>query len=70
MGDDAADRFLFRIDDVFTITSRGTAVAGFIERGSVRAGDRLWLIRGDETEGPVVVCRSVESVDRSGWRPG
>lgn len=70
MGDDAADRFLFRIDDVFTITSRGTVAAGFIERGSVRAGDRLQLIRGNGTEGAVVVCRSVEFVCGPGWRPG
>jgi translation elongation factor EF-Tu-like GTPase len=70
MGDEAADRFRFRIGDVFTITGRGTVVAGFIEQGAVRAGDRLRLIRGDGAEGPVAVCRSVEFVDRSGWRPG
>jgi translation elongation factor EF-Tu-like GTPase len=66
MGDDAADRFLFMIDDVFTITSRGTVAAGFIERGSVRAGDRLQLISGNGTEGPVVVCRSLSSLTGSG----
>ncbi len=70
MGDEAADRFRFRIDGVFTITGHGTVVAGFIERGAVRAGDRLRLIRSDGTEGPVVVCRSVEFVDRSSWQPG
>jgi elongation factor Tu len=70
MGEDAADLFLFRIDAVFAITGRGTAVSGFIEQGVVRAGDRLRLIRGDGTEGPLVVCRSVEFADRSGWRPG
>ena len=32
------------------------------------AADRL--IRSDGTEGPVVVCRSVGFVDRSGWRRG
>jgi translation elongation factor EF-Tu-like GTPase len=70
MGDEAAGRFRFRIDEVFTITSRGTVVAGFIEQGAVRAGDRLRLIRGNGTEGPVVACRSVEFVDRPGWAPG
>jgi translation elongation factor EF-Tu-like GTPase len=70
MGDDTASRFRFRIDDVFTITSRGTVAAGFIEQGSVRAGDRLQLIRGNGAEGPVVVCRSVEFVDRPGRRLG
>jgi translation elongation factor EF-Tu-like GTPase len=70
MGDEAAGWFQFRIHDVFAITGRGTVVAGFIEQGAVRVGDRLRFIRGDGTEGPVVVCRSVEFVDRSGWRPG
>ena len=60
MGDDTVGRFRFRIDDVFTIASRGTVAAGFIVQGSVGAGDRLRLIRGDGSEGPVVVCRSVE----------
>lgn len=58
----------FRIDDVFTC--RGTVVAGFIEGAAVRAGDGLRLIRRDRTEAPVVVCRSVEFVDRSRSRPG
>ena len=66
MGDEAADLFRFRIDGVFAIAGRGTAVAGFIEQGAVRAGDRLRLIRSDGTEGPVVVCRSVEFVASPG----
>ncbi|MGH3252934.1 MAG: hypothetical protein ACRDOI_42900 [Trebonia sp.] len=65
MGDEAAALSRFRI-----VTGRGTVVAGFIEQDAVRAGDRLRLIRSDGTEGPVVVCRSVEFADRSGWRPG
>ena len=69
MGDEQADLFRFRIDGVFAITGRGTAVAGFIEQGAVRAGDRLRLI-SDGTEGAVVVCRSVEFADQPGWRPG
>ncbi len=36
----------------------------------VRAGDRLQLIRDDGNTGPVIACRSVEFVDRIGWRPG
>lgn len=70
MGGEAVDLFRFRIDDVFAITGRGTVVAGIIEQGAVRVGDCLRLIRSDGTEGPVVVCRSVEFADRSGWRPG
>lgn len=69
MGDEA-DRFRFKIDAVFTIAGRGTVVAGFIEQGTVRVGDPLQLIRGDGTDGPVAVCRAVEFVDGSGWRPG
>jgi elongation factor Tu len=63
-------RFRFTINDVFTITGRGTVVAGFIEQGVVRVGDRLQLIRGDGTSGPVIACRSVEFVGRIEWRPG
>ena len=69
MGDEATGQFRFRIDDVFTITGRGTVVTGFIEQGAVRAGHRLRLIRSDGAEGPGVVCRSVESVIRPEWRP-
>jgi hypothetical protein len=36
----------------------------------VRADDRLQLVRGDGTAGPAITCRSVEFVDRIGWRPG
>lgn len=63
-------RFRFTINDVFTITGRGTVVAGFVGQGVVRADDRLQLVRGDGTAGPVIACRSVEFVDRIGWRPG
>jgi elongation factor Tu len=70
MREEEPGRFRFTINDVFTITGRGTVVAGFIEQGVVRAGDRLQLVRGDGTSGPVIACRSVEFVDRIGWRPG
>jgi elongation factor Tu len=70
MHDEDPAPFRFTINDVFTITGRGTVVAGFIERGVVRAGDRLQLIRSDGTSGPVIVCRSVEFVDRIGWSKG
>jgi hypothetical protein len=70
MREEAAARFRFKIDDAFTITGRGTAVVGFIEQGAVRVGDRLQLIRSDGNIGPVIACRSVEFVDRTGWRPG
>lgn len=37
MPEESAARFRFKINDVFTITGRGTAVVGFIEQGVVRA---------------------------------
>lgn len=67
---EAADPFRFRIDDVFTITGRGTIVTGSIEQGAVRAGDLLRLIRGHGTEGPVVACRAIDIPCMPGWRPG
>ena len=70
MPEESAARFRFKINDVFTITGRGTAVVGFIEQAVVRAGDRLQLIRSDGNVGPVIACRSVGFVDRPGWRPG
>lgn len=66
---ESAGRFRFKIDDVFTITGRGTAVVEFIEQGVMRAGDRLQFIRGDGNSGPVIARRSVEFVDRARWRP-
>lgn len=70
MGDETAARFRFRIDHIFTITGRGTAVIGFIEQGVVRTGDRLRLVCGDGAEGPAVVCTSVDVPRKVGWRPG
>lgn len=67
---EAEDLFRFRIDDVFTITGRGTVVTGSIEQGTVRAGDLLRLIRGHGSGGPAVVCRAVDIPCRAGWRPG
>jgi len=40
VGGEAVDQFQFRIDDVFTITSRGMVVSGFIEQGAVRPARR------------------------------
>lgn len=71
MGDGGrGDRFRFRIDDVFTITGRGTVVAG----SSCRARCGSAIVSGSfAATGPkarVVVCRSVEFAGRSGWWPG
>jgi translation elongation factor EF-Tu-like GTPase len=63
-------QFRFRIDGVFTITGRGTAIMGFIEQGTVRVGDTLQIVRADGTAGPDFTCRGVESVRQADWRPG
>lgn len=41
--------FLMPIEDVFTITGRGTVVTGRIERGKVRVGDEVEIIGMGET---------------------
>jgi hypothetical protein len=69
MQEPATGQFRFRVTDIFAIHGRGTVVAGLIEQGTVRAGDRLRLIRGDASVGPVIRCRSVQYVDKRGWQP-
>jgi hypothetical protein len=44
----ATEQFRFKADHVFTITSRGTAIIGFSEQGTVRTGGKLQVIREDE----------------------
>ncbi|WP_405426301.1 elongation factor Tu [Streptomyces erythrochromogenes] len=39
--------FLLPVENVLTITGRGTVVTGAVERGSVRLGDRVALLGGD-----------------------
>ncbi|MFE2305858.1 elongation factor Tu, partial [Streptomyces sp. NPDC059411] len=39
--------FLMPVENVLTITGRGTVVTGAVERGSVRMGDRVGLLGGD-----------------------
>ncbi len=47
--------FLMPIEDVFTITGRGTVVTGRIERGKVRVGDEIEIVGlTDETRKTVV----------------
>ena len=43
--DRAADKpFLMPIEDVFTITGRGTVVTGRVERGTVKVGDKVEIV--------------------------
>ncbi len=46
--------FLMPIEDVFTITGRGTVVTGRVERGQVRVGDTVEIIGIHETQSTVV----------------
>ena len=50
--------FLMPIEDVFTITGRGTVVTGRIERGIVNTGDKIEIIGFTETR--ETVCTGVE----------
>ena len=51
---DNAKPFLMPIEDVFTITGRGTVVTGRVERGSVKVGDPVEIIGIRETQNSVV----------------
>ncbi|MDE6013972.1 MAG: elongation factor Tu, partial [Anaeroplasmataceae bacterium] len=46
--------FLMPIEDVFTITGRGTVVTGRVERGQVRVGDAVEIIGIKDTQSSVV----------------
>ena len=46
--------FLMPIEDVFTITGRGTVVTGRVERGQVRVGDTVEIIGIRDTQSSVV----------------
>ena len=51
---DNAKPFLMPIEDVFTITGRGTVVTGRVERGQVKVGDTVEIIGIKETQSTVV----------------
>ena len=51
--------FLMPVEDVFSITGRGTVVTGRIEAGKIHTGDELQLI-GLGAEGRKTVCTGVE----------
>jgi len=50
--------FLMPIEDIFTISGRGTVVTGRVERGRVNVGDPIQIIGLKETED--TVCTGVE----------
>ncbi|MFB7466721.1 elongation factor Tu [Streptomyces sp. NPDC056224] len=47
--------FLLPVENVLTITGRGTVVTGAVERGGIRLGDRVSMLGGDGASEPVVV---------------
>jgi elongation factor Tu len=55
--------FLMPIEDVFTITGRGTVVTGKIEQGVVRTGDELEIVGLNPTA--KTVCTGVEMFRKS-----
>jgi len=55
----ADQAFLMAIEDVFTITGRGTVVTGRIERGTIKVGEEVEII-GIKEENKKSVCTGVE----------
>lgn len=51
--------FLMPIEDVFTITGRGTVTTGRVERGTVKVGDEVEIV-GMREESRKTVCTGVE----------
>ncbi len=47
--------FLLPVENVLTITGRGTVVTGAVERGTIRLGDRVSMLGGNGACDPVVV---------------
>ena len=47
--------FRLEVQDVFSITGRGTVVTGVVASGSVSIGDRVRLIRADGTRREITV---------------
>ena len=56
---DTDKTFLMPIEDVFTITGRGTVVTGRVERGTLNTGDELEIV-GIKEEKMKSVCTGVE----------
>ena len=51
--------FLMPVEDVFTITGRGTVATGRVERGQLRTGDELDIVGLKEEKGKTV-CTGIE----------
>ena len=51
--------FLMPVEDVFTITGRGTVATGRVERGQLKTGDELEIVGLKEEKGKTV-CTGIE----------
>jgi elongation factor Tu len=49
-------QFRMPVDDVFTITGRGTVATGRVEHGSVTVGQQVRVLRGDAEIGTTTVA--------------
>ena len=59
--------FLMPIEDVFTITGRGTVVTGKVEQGVIHTGDEVEIVGlRDDAEVDVYRCGDVPQVVGSG----
>jgi elongation factor Tu len=58
--------FLMPVEDVFSITGRGTVATGRIERGVVKVGDKVERVGIKDTADTVVT--GVEMLKAPGWR--
>ncbi len=54
-GNDGCGTFRITVEDVFSITGRGTAITGQVEAGSVTKGDKVMLRRVDGSSREVIV---------------
>ena len=70
--DRAADKpFLMPIEDVFTISGRGTVVTGRVERGIVKVGDKVEIVGIKDTQETTVTGTEMFHKTlrvRRGWR--
>ena len=56
--------FLMPVEDVFTITGRGTVATGRVERGQLRTGDELEIVGLKEEKGKTV-CTGIEMLRKT-----
>ncbi len=61
--------FLMPIEDIFSISGRGTVVTGRIERGKVKVGEDVEIVGFRETR-KTVVHRRRDVQEAAGRRPG